>query len=136
MAPSLREPWARLKPGRHLDEPDTPAAGGGYQLRQRADRLGEREGRGGLRDADRGGARIPARRDREAADDAVVDVRLEEGGDHAGAGRIACLGDSLGRGDNERCVRRIRAVVSFGSWKAVALRSVLPASQAGVAAVP
>jgi predicted phosphodiesterase len=28
----------------------------------------------------------------------------------AGAGRIACLGDYLGRGDNERCVRRIRDV--------------------------
>lgn len=28
----------------------------------------------------------------------------------AGAERIACLGDYLGRGDNERCVRRIREV--------------------------
>ncbi|HLZ29792.1 MAG TPA: metallophosphoesterase family protein [Chloroflexota bacterium] len=28
----------------------------------------------------------------------------------AGAGRIACLGDYLGRGDNERCVARIRDV--------------------------
>ena len=28
----------------------------------------------------------------------------------AGADRLACLGDSLGRGDNERCVERIREV--------------------------
>src|ERR1700716_3136231 len=28
----------------------------------------------------------------------------------AGAGRFAALGDYLGRGDNERCVRRIRDV--------------------------
>ena len=28
----------------------------------------------------------------------------------AGAGRIACLGDYLGRGDNERCTQRIREV--------------------------